>query len=155
MTVTDTLDVVLFADTRAAFPTATTRYTNTGSQDQSFTVGQSVRLIVDLTSSATLDGMPGSTPYDLYLRMPYLPTPNEVHLPAQGGAVETTLRAPELAGYALDFAYLSDSDANATWSYEGQPVWHGYPEYPAQVKQGSAPRWWAGPREGSVFRKNR
>ncbi len=157
---TGPIDIEIYADTKDALPPAVGAYTNTVSGQAGFRPGALSRLEITLASpGSNPDGAAGAAPWDAYLRMPYLTGPqgNEVHRSLYGGASEVVSSGP-LVGTILDFVMIHPLSATMpSWSYEGAPVWNGYPEFtPFQKTANPAAADWADrPRDRrSVFDEN-
>lgn len=137
-----TIDIAVYDDTRAALPDMSAQYANTPLSQAQWMPGATARIQVDLASPGLNTGNPlGDGPYDLYLKLPYMAGPNEIHLPGRGGATEYVGAGP-LAGQNLDFGIVADS-AFAAWPFEGQAVWIPFADFVSHVRQGTAPRWYA------------
>jgi len=152
---TGTMNVVIFKETIQALPAVVRNYANTDRTQGSPSVGRSAQLVIDVVPALNPDGSYGRAPFDPYLMMPYLPSPNAVHLPELGGPRELSSRLEEIAGFSLDFAIVTDP-SDLSWSFEGEPVWRGYPSHTAWVKQGNPVDWHTRPRSVSdVWHKPR
>ena len=142
------LDIEIFEETIDALPPVVANYANTARDQANHQPGATASLVIDVSPGSNPDGSYGTAPFDPYIRMPYLPIPNTVHLPNQGGPAELTSRFSELAGFPLDFAYTVDASV-PQWSFEAEPVWLGFPDYSNWVRLGTPSAWYASPRSPS------
>ena len=123
------IDWVIFEDTREALPPVVGNFSNTDARQASFeNAAVHKRLEVTLDQPSLDPVAPANAPWDIYLHLPFLPLPNEVHRPEFGGAVENTSYDAELAGRPLDFVIELDATQLA-WPFEGYPIWRSFDHY--------------------------
>ncbi|MCP4498539.1 MAG: LruC domain-containing protein [Deltaproteobacteria bacterium] len=155
------LDLVLFDDTRDPLPPQRGNYTNTSPQQAGYYSGDVVVVEVHfLDENQILNGSQtlsiGDAPWDLYLQLPYLSTPNEIHREGFSGAVEMTSHLPELPDAFLPFVIEQslDETEDPQWSFEGRAIWLDFVEFVDFVEDGGlfSP---ALVSENSVFHKLR
>ena len=145
---TGPLDVEIYADTRVALPPSSGAYTNTP-RGGTFVAGRTARLVVTFGAATSI---PDAAPWDAYLRLPYLPTPNEIHRESVGGQHERTARGP-LAENELPFVEEWSTGATPTWPCEGVSIWSGYEAWaPWWSSRDARYRDWpAGPNRNVTF----
>lgn len=153
-------DVPLTVDTRQLLPPLVGSYTNTSPDQGRFIPGRRVRLIIEMTGALeTTPAQLGQAPWDMYLKLPYLPEPNEVHDLIYGGFSEPVTQDVALAGQLLGFVRVLEFGAEPVspqwpaWAYEGVPVWKVYPQFEGFILSGQAldPQWFLSPVEGLYF----
>lgn len=127
------LEITLSPDTRALLPAVVGSFTNTSPRQDGFRAGRRVRLSVTMSAPLQLSQAAlGTSPLDLYLRLPYLPPPQEVHHTAHGGFTEPVQGPAALNAHSLGFVYVMGFDDAPTsarwpaWPYEGVPAWIAY-----------------------------
>lgn len=119
----------IFADTREALPPVVGNFSNTDARQASFESALVHKRLEVVLDQPSLDPVaPAHAPWDLYLHLPFLALPNEVHRPEFGGAVENTSYEAELAGRPLDFVIELDATQLA-WPFEGYPIWRSFDHY--------------------------
>jgi LruC domain-containing protein len=127
------LDVAIYDDTRDALPPDVEGFSNTPTEQGSWSAPTTAKLVVQVFEpEANPDGSLGDAPFDIYLRLPYLPLPNEIHRVEVGGATELSERAGPLDGVSLPFVQVNES-TTPTWPFEGEPVWNVFPSFPDHV----------------------
>jgi|GEM_PF-2103898 len=127
---TGAVDVALYDDTRDALPPVFGAYTNTPIDQASFVPGTPVMLEVSWSpgEGPLVDAL-GAFPWDFHLHLPYLETPNEVHLAQHQGATERTTQLPGFPDAVLPFVLVEDAPLAPLWSFEGRAVWLDFPAF--------------------------
>jgi LruC domain-containing protein len=153
-----TAEVTVYADTRDALPSVLGSYANTDSGQSTYAAGLSARLEIFLdVPEDNADGSYGTSPFDPFLYLPYLPPPGEIHLADRGGAVELNQLTGPLEDVYLDFA-LRFQGTGPAWPFEGEPIWRVFPEFDdEQMAPSEQTRSWNDRPVslGRVFHKNR
>jgi len=128
-----TLDVAIYQDTRDALAPIVSNFSNTDARQGVYEAATHARLTVVLANPSANPIAPPAAPWDLYLHLPFLPPPNEVHRPEFGGASEMTGFHSDLSGRLLDFVIEFDGDT-PNWPFEGYPIWHSYDNFIPKVR---------------------
>lgn len=154
------LDVEIFKDTRASLPAMEKQYANTDPAQASWQLAQTARLVVTIDAPEQNPTMATSGPWDLYIKIPYLDEPNEIHRASWAGATEALL-SPDNAsatdllgglasipaafqGATLDFVieldadYITDSGERTGWAFEGVFIWVPFPIFIDHTTQGGS-----------------
>ena len=139
------LDIEIFEDTRVALPLLEKQYANTDPAQASWEIARTARLVVVIDDPGSNPTMATAGPWDLYIRLPYLDEPNEVHRASWAGPTEALMSPdsvgasnlpggltsipPAFQGTTLDFVIEHDMDAiePVSWAFEGVYIWVPYP----------------------------